>query len=54
MSEAKRDERLSLILKDLRAHDSAIVSGSVVGWGAALEEIFDLVVFLLLTPGGSS
>jgi hypothetical protein len=46
----KRDstERLSLILDQLRARPSAVVSGSIVNWGAALEDAFDLVVFLYL------
>jgi hypothetical protein len=46
----KRDaaDRLAAILGDLRAVPSAIVSGSMVGWGAELEDGFDLIVFLYL------
>src|SRR5215510_5635478 len=46
----KRDPaaRLSLILADLAKVPSAVVSGSVMKWGAELEEAFSLVVFLTL------
>lgn len=46
----KRDpgSRLSLLLSDLRAAPDAVVSGSMVGWGAEIEDGFDLVVFLYL------
>lgn len=46
----KRDpaERLRLILADLAPHDRFIVSGSVIGWGEAIEHAFDLVVFLAI------
>jgi hypothetical protein len=46
----KRDpsERLASCLRDLRAATNAVVSGSLVGWGADLEDAFDLVVFLYL------
>jgi len=40
--------RLSALLNDLRAAPSAVVSGSVVGWGPDIEDAFDLVVFLYL------
>ena len=40
------DERLALILKALTAADRAVVSGSVYGWGPALEDSFSLIVFL--------
>ena len=42
------DERRSALLKDLRASANAVVAGSLVGWGEALEDAFDLVVFLYL------
>ncbi len=42
------DKRSSLILSDLRTKQRAIVSGSIVGWGAELENVFDFVVFLYL------
>jgi len=46
----KRDiaARLSLLLADLRKAPSAIVAGSVMGWGAELEDSFSLIVFLTL------
>src|SRR6478609_161264 len=44
----ERYERLSICLRDLRAARSAVVSGSLVAWGAELEDAFDLVVFLYL------
>ena len=46
----KRDEaeRLRLILADLRKASSAIVAGSIVEWGAELEDGFSLIVFLTL------
>ena len=40
--------RLSLILADLTKVPSAVVAGSVMNWGAELEEAFSLVVFLTL------
>jgi adenylate kinase family enzyme len=39
-------ERLCLILERLSFCGDAVVSGSVMGWGAALENAFDLIVFL--------
>lgn len=46
----KRDprSRSALLLQDLRSAPDAIVSGSMVGWGADIEDGFDLVVFLYL------
>ncbi len=41
-----KDQRGTALLTDLRASANAVVSGSVMGWGKALEEAFDLVVFL--------
>jgi hypothetical protein len=41
-------QRLSLLLADLAAAPTAVLAGSVVGWGAELEDAFDLVVFLYL------
>ena len=41
-------ERLTLALGALNGHEAAILSGSIVGWGAELEDAFDLVVFLYL------
>ena len=44
----KRDatERSALLLADLRAAHTPVVAGSVVGWGDAIENAFDLIVFL--------
>jgi hypothetical protein len=41
-------ERLPLLLSRLQACRQPILAGSVVGWGRALEDSFDLVVFLYL------
>jgi adenylate kinase family enzyme len=41
-----RPDRLALILTALHAHPRWVLSGSICGWGAALEQAFDLVVFL--------
>jgi adenylate kinase family enzyme len=38
--------RLALALRDLGEQPDAVVSGAVMGWGAPLEDAFDLVVFL--------
>jgi adenylate kinase family enzyme len=48
--QAKRGpaERFSSCLRDLHAAPDTVVSGSLVGWGQALEDAFDLVVFLYL------
>ncbi len=40
------DERLNLLLAALVRSGSAVVSGSVNGWGAEIENIFDGIVFL--------
>jgi hypothetical protein len=46
----KRDkmERLSSLLRDLRAKKSAVLSGSIMDWGIELENAFDFIVFLYL------
>lgn len=45
------DLRLKMVLSHLQQFDGAVVSGSVCGWGAELEDGFDLVIFLSLpTP----
>lgn len=41
-----REERLTLALQALARHDSWVLSGSICGWGSALEQAFDLVIFL--------
>lgn len=40
--------RLSLLLTDLDNVSSAVLSGSVVNWGAAVEESFSAIIFLTL------
>lgn len=42
------DARLEMLLGRLRTFDGCIVSGSICGWGAELENSFDLVIFLSL------
>jgi uridine kinase len=46
----KRDrvECLSSLLSDLRAEEVAVLAGSIVDWGAELEDSFGLIVFLYL------
>lgn len=47
---ARRDpsERLSRVLADLSTSGPTILAGAVMGWGAELEDSFDLIVFLYL------
>jgi adenylate kinase family enzyme len=40
--------RLALLLADLEKVSSAVVSGSVVNWGAAVEDSFAAIIFLTL------
>lgn len=44
----KRDpvERMGLLQRAMRDAPDVVVSGSLVGWGEAVEDGFDLVVFL--------
>ena len=46
----KRDakDRLQSLSADLSYHESSVLSGSVMGWGAELDDSFSLVVFLTL------
>jgi hypothetical protein len=39
-------ERADLLSKQLGDHASAVVSGAIMGWGAQIEDNFDLIVFL--------
>jgi hypothetical protein len=41
-------ERLRQLVDDLSAHPNAVLAGSILDWGAALEDSFDLIVFLYL------
>jgi adenylate kinase family enzyme len=43
-----RNVRLALLLADLCRVPQAVVSGSIVNWGAELEDSFSLIVFLSL------
>ncbi len=40
--------RSALLLADLRAARTPVLAGSVVSWGEAIENFFDLIVFLYL------
>ena len=39
-------ERADLLSKPLGDHASGVVCGAIMGWGAQLEDNFDLIVFL--------
>lgn len=39
-------ERLTLLLHDLAQVDTAMISGSIVDWGLALEDSISMIVFL--------
>lgn len=39
-------ERLDLLLAQLQGADQVVVAGSVMGWGQAIENGFDRIVFL--------
>jgi adenylate kinase family enzyme len=45
-----RTERQQLLMGDLTAHDSWVVSGSLCGWGDVAIPRFELVVFLAIPP----
>jgi uridine kinase len=49
----KRDvhERNTLFTRDLKAHKTVVVSGSIMNWGLHIETAFDLIVFLYLNTG---
>jgi AAA domain len=47
-SKRNRAERLSSLLRDVRAKQSAILAGSIMDWGIELENAFDLIIFLYL------
>ena len=42
--------RLSLLVADLAKAPHSVTSGSVINWGAELEDSFSLIVFLTLPP----
>src|SRR5262245_54789240 len=41
-------ERFTLLHNDIQANSGVVLSGSVMGWGAEIEESFSLIVFLYL------
>jgi len=43
-----RELRLALLLADLESAGSAVLSGSIVNWGDAVEDSFSAIVFLTL------
>ena len=45
-----REARIDLLLKRALPERSWVLSGSALGWGAKIEPLFDLVVFLRLGP----
>jgi adenylate kinase family enzyme len=46
----ERDERIALLAEKARPELSWILSGSALGWGARIEPMFDLIVFLRIDP----
>jgi adenylate kinase family enzyme len=44
----ERTERQRLLMKDVTAHDSWVVSGSLCGWGDVAIPLFELVVVLAI------
>ncbi|MCU0756656.1 MAG: GNAT family N-acetyltransferase [Xanthomonadales bacterium] len=42
------EQRLAALHEQLQAAPRAVLSGSIVGWGTAVEDAFDLIVFLQL------
>lgn len=42
------EERLSMLLNDLRLASRAVLGGSILEWGVELEDSFDLIVFLVV------
>jgi len=48
--QVKRDpmERLAMLKNDLRSCAGAVVSGSILDWGAEVEDEFGLIIFLYL------
>src|SRR5262245_7049867 len=49
-SEREPQLRLALLLRDLDAVQDSVCSGSIIDWGAELEDSFSLIVFLVV-PG---
>jgi adenylate kinase family enzyme len=49
-TQRERTARQQLLMDDLTAHDSWVVSGSLCGWGNVTIPLFELVVFLWIPP----
>ena len=43
-----KSERNALLIKDMQASETMIISGSIMNYGDSLENLFDLTVFLYL------
>lgn len=43
-----KEQRGAALLADVNAGADTVVSGSIMAWGKALEDVFDLVVFLYI------
>ncbi|MBK9236874.1 MAG: hypothetical protein IPO19_12980 [Rhodoferax sp.] len=41
-------QRLNLLSNDIASSRGVVLSGSIVGWGVEIEDLFDLIVFLYL------
>src|SRR4051812_33231927 len=46
----ERTERQRLLMDDITAQDSWVLSGSLCGWGDVAITLFELVVFLSIPP----
>jgi hypothetical protein len=44
-------ERFTMLRMDMQSEPGVVLSGSIVGYGAAIEDAFDLIVFLYLPAG---
>jgi uridine kinase len=44
-------ERLTMLRADLQSEPGVVLSGSILGYGAEVEDAFDLIVFLYLPVG---
>jgi uridine kinase len=42
------DERFAFLRKEIHASSGVVLSGSIAGWGAEIEDSFSLIVFLYL------
>jgi hypothetical protein len=44
-------ERFTMLRADMQSEPGVVLSGSIVGYGAEIEDAFDLIVFLYLPAG---